>query len=190
LKWGDVVKIQKPKKSVFLFMAAGWLFLVLWNVPVVAQDIKRAFDIERGLIPITGDEGSRAVDLDIRFSVNLAKLTNDARRQLTELGRALNSEKLAGAHFEINGHTDASGKAEHNKALSLKRAKAVRDFLVKFHAVKTKRLVVQGYGEERLKNALEPNAAENRRVEIIAKYEHPDLPTRNEVKNKGWGAIQ
>lgn len=184
------MKIQKPKETVFLFVAAGWLFLALWNVPVVAQDIKRAFDIERGLIPITGDEGSRAVDLDIRFSVNLAKLTDDARRQLAELGRALNSEKLAGARFEINGHTDASGKATHNKALSRKRAQAVRDYLVKSHAIKTTRLIVHGYGEERLKNALEPNAAENRRVEIIAKHERRDPPARTEDKKKSWGAIQ
>jgi outer membrane protein OmpA-like peptidoglycan-associated protein len=184
------VKKQKTMAFVFLFVAAGMLFLTHITVPVVAQEIKRAMEIERRLIPITGDEGDRAVDLDIRFSVNQAKLTDAARRQLTELGRALNSEKLAGARFEINGHTDASGKAAYNKALSLKRAKSVRDFLVKFHAVKTTRLVVHGYGEERLKNALEPKAVENRRVEIIAKHERRDPPARNEGGKKGWGVIQ
>jgi outer membrane protein OmpA-like peptidoglycan-associated protein len=181
---------QKQKTPNLLFMIAGCLFLILWTIPVVAQDIKRALEIERRLVPITGDDGDRGVDLDIRFGVNLAKLTDAARRQLSELGRALKSEKLAGARFEINGHTDASGNAAHNKALSLKRAIAVRDFLVKIHSVKSTRLVPHGYGEERLKNALEPNAAENRRVEIIANYERSDPPAQNEGKKKDWGTIQ
>ena len=179
------MKNRKPKAFVFLFAAVGWLLLTSWGFQAEAQDIKRASEIERGLIAITGDESARAVDLYIRFSVNLAKLTEEARRQLAELGRAINSERLKGARFEINGHTDASGRAVNNKALSLKRAKAVMYFLIKNHAANTARFAVHGYGEERLKNTLDPNAAENRRVEIIAIYKRRDMPARNEEKKKG-----
>ena len=183
------MKKRKHYSSVFFLLPACGVFLSLWTAPVIAQEIKRALEIERGLVAITGDEDARAVDLDIRFAVNSDKLTDAARRQLDELGHALNSENLADAQFEINGHTDPSGKADHNKALSLKRAKAVSDFLIKSYAVKSMRLVVHGYGEEYLKNVLEPQAAENRRVEIIAIYKlgEPQAPNK---KKKGWGVVQ
>ena len=178
------MKTRKPKAFVFLFAVASWLFLAFWIVPAEAQGIKRASEIE-GRLAITGDENTRSVDLYIRFSLNSAKLTKEAQSQLAELGQALNSERLAGARFEINGHTDASGKAANNKVLSLKRAKAVKDFLVDNHAAKASRFVVHGYGEERLKNTLEPNSAENRRVEIIAIYERRDPPVQTEGEKKG-----
>ncbi len=180
-----MVKNRKPKAFVFLFAVVSWLFLAFWTVPVEAQGIKRASEIERGLIAITGDESTRSVDLYIRFSLNSAKLTKEAQSQLAELGQALNSERLAGARFEINGHTDASGKAANNKVLSLKRAKAVKDFLIDNHAAKASRFVAHGYGEERLKNILEPNSAENRRVEIIAIYERKDPLVQTEGKKNG-----
>jgi outer membrane protein OmpA-like peptidoglycan-associated protein len=186
------LKNRIPKSSILLFATVGWFFLTFWPFPTVAQVFKRASEIEGRLIPITGDESVRTVDLDIQFGLNMAKLTDEARHQLAELGQALNSDRLVGARFEINGHTDASGKAGNNKALSLKRAKAVRDFLVKSLAVNAKRLVVHGYGEERLKNSIAPNAAENRRVEIIARYVRRKPTVQNEEKKNEGGrqAIQ
>jgi outer membrane protein OmpA-like peptidoglycan-associated protein len=187
---GIIMKKQTPKAGVFLLLSVGWLLGAQWTVPAFAQEIIQSSEIERGLVAITGDEDARAVDLDIRFSVNSDKLTDAAQRQLNELGHALNSENLADALFEINGHTDASGKAAHNKTLSLKRAKAVRYFLVKSHAIKLTRLVVHGYGEDHLKNPLDPKAAENRRVEIVAKHERSELPATKKKKKKGWGVVQ
>ena len=47
---------------------------------------------------------------------------------------------------EIQGHTDSVGDAKANRALSRKRAEAVRDYLVK-RGISERRLVVKGYGE-------------------------------------------
>jgi outer membrane protein OmpA-like peptidoglycan-associated protein len=47
---------------------------------------------------------------------------------------------------EIQGHTDSVGDAKVNRALSRKRAEAVRDYLVK-RGISERRLVVKGYGE-------------------------------------------
>lgn len=120
-----------------------------------------------GLIPITGDGGPRSIDLGVRFEINSARLTKAARRQLYELGKALTSPRLAKAKFQINGHTDASGAAAYNKALSAKRARAVKSYLVERFGVDPRRLAAHGWGEERLKDSLNPNDPVNRRVEIV-----------------------
>jgi OmpA-OmpF porin, OOP family len=64
---------------------------------------------------------------------------------------------------ELGGHSDASGAVAANRALSLKRATAVRDYLVS-RGVESSRLQVRAYGSSRPLGAGE--AAANRRVEI------------------------
>ena len=68
-------------------------------------------------------------------------------------------------HFEIAGHTDASGSADYNKSLSQRRADSVLQFLID-HGVERERLQSIGHGEERLLNTDDPGHPENRRVEI------------------------
>ena len=183
--------MNKKSGKVRAAISAGFLLCFsVWLGPLAAADFKPASEIEGRLVPITGDEGIRAVDLDIRFKVNSAGLTDAARHQVAELGKAMNSKKLSGARFEINGHTDALGKVAYNKVLSLKRAQAVKDFLIKNFAVAPGRLDVHGYGEEHLKNALEPNSGENRRVEIIAHYEGQNTPPKDAQKRENFKAIQ
>jgi outer membrane protein OmpA-like peptidoglycan-associated protein len=107
-----------------------------------------------------------SIDLDIRFDLDRASLAPQARAQLRELGRALQSAQLRGKLIEITGHTDTSGPAAHNKALSLRRAGAVASYLRREFAIDTRRLSVAGHGEERLKDPTQPRGAVNRRVEI------------------------
>ena len=74
--------------------------------------------------------------------------------------------KLAsGRQVRVIGHADASGTAEANQALSVRRAEAVKDYLVSKGA-DPGMLVVVGVGSRDLKNTSNPTAAENRRVEI------------------------
>ncbi len=51
------------------------------------------------------------------------------------------------AVVQIIGYADASGRASYNYILGLKRAQAVKDYLVK-HGVNPKQLVVTSFGEE------------------------------------------
>lgn len=111
--------------------------------------------------------GGPAIDLAVEFRTGSARLTTRARAQLDELGRALSEGPLKGAEIGIYGHTDASGGASMNKRLSAKRADAVRDYLVKSFSLDAALFDTFGYGEEQLKNPGRPNAAENRRVEIV-----------------------
>ena len=63
------------------------------------------------------------------------------------------------------GMKEISG--ERNMTLSERRAEAVRDYLVGHFSIGASRLIAIGYGEERLKNTADPDAAENRRVEVV-----------------------
>lgn len=105
------------------------------------------------------------VDLNIQFANNSATILPAAAGQLANLLQALKSDAVMGLRLEIAGHTNATGSAAHNRDLSLRRAKAVRDYL-EAHNLPTDRFSIAGYGFDRLLNSDNPKADENRRVEI------------------------
>jgi outer membrane protein OmpA-like peptidoglycan-associated protein len=107
------------------------------------------------------------VDLVIYFDFNSAEITPKAVPVLVELGKALSSDALAGRRFLVGGHTDAKGGDQYNLKLSERRAAAIRRYLVTNFGVDEKRLLAIGFGKEQLKNATDPTAAENRRVQVV-----------------------
>lgn len=108
-----------------------------------------------------------SVDLDIRFEFNSSALQPVARAQLDALGRALSAGALKEYRFKIVGHTDAVGGDAYNQTLSAQRAKSVTNYLVANFDITPEHLVELGMGESQLKNAEDPEASENRRVEVI-----------------------
>jgi outer membrane protein OmpA-like peptidoglycan-associated protein len=107
-----------------------------------------------------------SVDLEIHFGYKSATITPRAIEQLTALGRALGDERLVDQTFIIAGHTDAKGSDGYNLELSRARADAVRNFLITHFAIASDRLIAEGHGYRQLKNARQPLAAENRRVQV------------------------
>jgi outer membrane protein OmpA-like peptidoglycan-associated protein len=107
------------------------------------------------------------VDLEINFDYNSASVSAQAEPQLHSLGKALTSAELAGSVFMLGGHTDAKGTDSYNQNLSERRAETVKKFLMETYKIPAENLVSAGYGETDLKNKTDPNAAENRRVQIV-----------------------
>ena len=110
-----------------------------------------------------------SVNLTVQFATNSAELTPAAMRTLDELGRALSSQSLSGYRFRIEGHTDATGNPEHNKALSEQRAAKVVDYLTSKFGVDRAKVEAIGMGQEQ---PLAPAAANrpeprNRRVTVV-----------------------
>ena len=72
--------------------------------------------------------------------------------------------------FSIEGHTDNTGKAEKNLALSKSRATVVKDWLIA-NGIEASRLSSEGYGSEKPvgDNKTAKGRTENRRTEIIVK---------------------
>ncbi|ETR78129.1 flagellar motor protein MotB [Afipia sp. P52-10] len=108
-----------------------------------------------------------AVDLEINFEYNSAAITPTAEPQLHSLGKALTSPELTGSIFLLGGHTDAKGSDGYNQSLSERRAETVKKFLMENYKIPTENLVSTGYGKSELKNKADPNAAENRRVQVV-----------------------
>ena len=99
------------------------------------------------------------------FKIGSAELPELLKKQLDVFAEVLKGKSGSGRQVRVIGHADASGTAEANQALSVRRAEAVKDYLVSKGA-DPGMLVVVGVGSRDLKNTSNPTAAENRRVEI------------------------
>ena len=109
-----------------------------------------------------------SVDLpSVTFNFGSAELTDDARRQLAELGKALAMPAFRKTRFIIGGHTDARGSASYNKLLSVRRAEAVVAYLAGRFEFGARQLVPVGWGESRLISEISPYDSRQRRAEII-----------------------
>ena len=106
------------------------------------------------------------VDLSIQFEFGSAKLLPESRPLLDNLAKAINSDKLRGFTFVVEGHTDIIGSAEYNQKLSDQRASSVLVYLAS-KGVSKERLKSLGKGSTELLMPDKPDAAENRRVRII-----------------------
>jgi OOP family OmpA-OmpF porin len=110
-----------------------------------------------------------SASVDIKFASNSVQVSPDAEQTLAELGKALQSDELANAHFAIVGHTDAKGNPAYNQKLSERRARAIKDYLVKKCGIAPARLQASGVGPNDLLDPSNPTSDVNRRVEIINK---------------------
>ena len=106
-----------------------------------------------------------SINMQINFEYNSAEISGSSERTMATLAKALASPQLDSRKFTVIGHTDASGSDVYNKALSDRRASSVRQYLMR-NGVSAARLKAMGKGESQLLNSDDPNAAENRRVEI------------------------
>jgi outer membrane protein OmpA-like peptidoglycan-associated protein len=107
------------------------------------------------------------IDLEIFFDYASWQVGPKALPALLALGKVLSSGEFKGTVFFINGYTDARGSAEYNQVLSQRRADSVRRLLVEQFHLAPDTLIAVGFGEEQLKIPEQPNADQNRRVQIV-----------------------
>ncbi len=100
----------------------------------------------------------------VNFEFDSDRLTEQAKDVLLPIAELLRGS-LKDIRIEIAGHTDASGDDDYNRALSARRAWAVKNFLTE-QGVATDRLIATGYGASRpvADNASKEGRAQNRRV--------------------------
>jgi outer membrane protein OmpA-like peptidoglycan-associated protein len=119
----------------------------------------------RGLTRRDSADAGQSVNLNVPFESNSSALKPQATAQLKQLESALNAPSLKLDRFMVAGHTDAKGSAQYNKQLSLRRAEAVKKYLVG-EGIDGARLDTAGYGSEKLFAVDRPEDPSNRRVEI------------------------
>jgi len=108
-----------------------------------------------------------SIDLEITFDYNSANLSQKAMPAVTALGKALTNPELKGTTFVLAGHTDAKGGDSYNQDLSERRADTLKKYLMEKYGIAAADLVTVGYGKTKLKNAANPDADENRRVQVV-----------------------
>jgi OOP family OmpA-OmpF porin len=101
----------------------------------------------------------------VNFENNKDVLTIDSKTTLEVAYNALVAN--SGIQIEISGHTDSKGHDQYNQDLSLRRAQAVRNWLVK-KGIASNRMSTVGKGEKEpiADNATKEGRAENRRIEF------------------------
>jgi outer membrane protein OmpA-like peptidoglycan-associated protein len=112
-------------------------------------------------------EAPKMASVNLEFELNSAELTENTKKTLSIVGKALNTEDLRELTFVLEGHADASGGAEYNLNLSQKRAESVKQYLVQQHNIDPETLTVVGKGSQELLDQENPTSAKNRRVRIV-----------------------
>ena len=107
------------------------------------------------------------IDLEIQFDYNSADISKTSLTAVQELGKALSNPSLKGSTFVVAGHTDAVGSEPYNLDLSERRADTIKHYLVEKYGIAGNDLVTVGYGKTKLKDAGNPTAPINRRVQVV-----------------------
>jgi outer membrane protein OmpA-like peptidoglycan-associated protein len=141
------------------------------------SDVARILSVKKVIktrsLRLLGDASAPAVDpapapnalsLPVRFAFGSAELTPEARPQLDALAAGI-KQLPPGQTVFIEGHTDAVGSEEFNVLLSNRRARAVKEYLVRA-GIDEIRLRETGFGKTHPIDGIDPFAAENRRVEF------------------------
>jgi outer membrane protein OmpA-like peptidoglycan-associated protein len=103
----------------------------------------------------------------VNFKVGSAVLSPEAKAQLDQV--AATAATLKGYMIEVTGYASSEGGTKMNKALSERREKAVREYLIDNHNVSLRRFTPSyGFGELQAvaDNSTREGRQQNRRVEI------------------------
>ncbi len=103
---------------------------------------------------------------NVHFDFDKSDIRPDARPVLDEAVQILKDQSAVAVI--VAGHTDSIGTDEYNMKLSLRRAGAVRDDLVK-HGIAASRIKTEGFGESKpvASNDTPEGKAQNRRIEVV-----------------------
>ena len=102
----------------------------------------------------------------ILFDFDKYDVKDAIKPSLAVLAKALGENK--DIHIKIDGYTDFIGTEAYNLELSVKRARAIKDFLISKGAIASN-ISIEGYGEQNPAdtNQTDIGRSKNRRVEFI-----------------------
>lgn len=125
-------------------------------------------DLLEGAKPLTAETPPILMPTDLLFGYDSEALRPEAAESLSKLGTIIRN--ASGAKFRIEGHTDSFGSDAYNDALSLRRAEAVKAWLVTTMGIPSGMITTAGLGKMHPLAPVTGSIAEqqlNRRVEIV-----------------------
>ena len=101
------------------------------------------------------------------FDFDKADLKPQGKEQIKAYREGVRAKMSQADKIKITGYTDSTGATEYNMKLSLRRAEAVRDYLISLGGDRNKMEVI-GAGEKNpiADNSTKEGRAKNRRVEV------------------------
>lgn len=119
----------------------------------------------RGAKPAEPQTGQQPIfGMMINFDFDSTNILQESEPMLQSLGEMMGIDQASRESIVIEGHTDAVGTDAYNQQLSERRAKAIKDYLVKNYGIASKRLVAIGKGERQPASKDDPAASVNRRA--------------------------
>ena len=122
---------------------------------------------------ITALQGRISVDTIAHFDTNQSTLRDEDKQRLDDFAKVMR-EHHTDAVITAEGFADPSGSAGYNQRLALKRAQAVRDYLVQNGGLNADQVRAVGYGKvanrQVVKGATGDQGMPNRRVSLVTDF--------------------
>lgn len=128
--------------------------------PAAANEPAPAAALDCASLP--ADVKANAVDFAIQFQVGSAKISSASEATLGSIAKIL--ALAPNRCVLVEGHTDATGNADKNMALSRDRAGSVVNYITEKAGIERKRLIPLGKGSSSPAAGLDPRDPKNRRV--------------------------
>ncbi|AMP04633.1 ompA family protein [Collimonas pratensis] len=160
----DVYLIRTPERNVWIAVTSSSTSTQITAIEEQAMKQQVAFVTADAMQSALNAQGH--VALYINFDNDKAQLKPDGLNAVDEIAKLLKQD--AALKLAIEGHTDNSGDAQHNKALSQQRADAVMTTLLT-KGIDKGRLSASGRGADQpvADNGSDQGRAKNRRVELV-----------------------
>lgn len=159
---GYLIALPSGKNYGIAVTAQGYLFHSE-NIDIPEQQGFQ--EVEKDVFMYRPELGQSVILRNIFFDFDKATLRPESRIELDRLlGVLIDFPTIK---IEISGHTDNIGSSAYNKNLSMKRAKAVVDYLIE-NGISEDRLEYVGYGFDRpvATNSTPEGRQQNRRTEF------------------------
>ena len=136
------------------------------------RDVRTLFSSDEAEVLTRGDELVIRL-LGLQFASGSAEIRPEHFSLLTKVRSVI--REFPGAPVTIQGHTDSRGNDELNQSLSVRRAIAVREYLLANTTMSADRIDAEGYGETQpiATNETPEGRSTNRRIDILLDLSGP-----------------
>lgn len=148
------------------------------EIDALTQDMQQRF--AKYDAQITAMQGRINVDTAAHFAFGDATLRDQDKPLLDDFAKVI-TQHHPDAVITVEGFTDPAGSAAFNKRLGMKRADAVRDYLVNTGGLSADKVRAVSYGESTNrqvdKGQIRDAGANNRRVTLVVDFAGSNAPT-------------
>ncbi|MEW5833851.1 MAG: OmpA family protein [Pseudomonadota bacterium] len=148
------------------------------EIDSLTQDMQQRF--AKYDAQITAMQGRINVDTAAHFAFGDATLRDQDKPLLDDFAKVI-TQHHPDAVITVEGFTDPAGSAAFNKRLGMKRADAVRDYLVNTGGLSADKVRAVSYGESTNrqvdKGQIREAGASNRRVTLVVDFAGNSTPT-------------